>query len=409
MHISQNQERKILTAQKLPVYVVFGEYEFLQKELAGKIVRYLLPEDEMDTGFQRIDGSASRAMEMVVNAAGSPSLFGGTQVVFVTDAQELKLAKADEPSGKKKPAAGDKYANYGVYENLVETIKTLKEDTHVVFVCGEPIKKPAGKTGVSRSETVLERCFSTIDEVGAAIEFPRMYDNDLLTWVKGRAMALGIVWSADLAEMFLEKSGKDVRHIVNELEKLSVYFADGPVTEEEMRKLITSSEDFFVNMLIDYMLEGRIRAALVTLERAFKSGTNENQVISMVAARLRQMWQARYLLDRGYFARVPKEYGGAAKDSIAKTLAAVKAEDQMAIAADPKDSLIKKAPFPVFQVLKYARNYSLENIESALRRTGDAEHRLKAIVRPKVGTDSIMLKALTIDIAAGATGAEIPR
>lgn len=402
MQYTGSQERKILTSAKQPVYVVHGEYEFLQKELAGKILRYLLPEDEMDTGLQRIDGGIDHAMDKVVNATCAPSLFGGTQVVFVSDAGGMILKKNPDASGKKKPELKDKYVNYYVYEKLLEAIESPNDDTYMIFLCNETVKRPGGKTGVSRSEKALDRCYTALDKAGAIIEFPRMYDNDLLMWIKGRANMLGIEWSQETAEMFMEKAGKDVRHIVNELEKISIYFQDGEkVDQENMRKLITSSEDFFVNMLIDLMLEGRVRAALVTMEMSFKSGTTGHQIVAMVSARLRQLWQARYLLDKGYFSRVPKAYGGEAKNAVSRAQSEVKPQHVAALSASAADSIVRKAPFAVFQLLKFASNYTLDEIEASLRRMAEVDHKLKAVFRPKTGTDDTMLQLMVADISSG--------
>lgn len=400
MQYTGRQERNILTGKKLPVYVIHGEYEFLQKEMADKILRFLMTEDEMETGLQRIDGGVDRAMDTVVNSSCAPSLFGGAQTLYVTNASSMTLKKNPDAAGKKKVELKDKYLNYYAFEKFVEAIESPEEETYMIFLCDETLKRPGAKTGVSRSEKILERCYTALDNAGAIVEFPRMYDNDLLMWIKGRAAMLGIDWTQELAEMFMDKAGKDVRHISNELEKLSIYFEGGKVDKENMRRLLTSSEDFFVNMLIDMMLEGRARAALVTMEMSFKSGTAGHQVVAMVAARIRQLWQVRYLMDRGYFSRIPRSYSGEAKNAISRAQGAVKPEDVRALAANESDSVVKKAPFAVFQLMKFAGNYTLEEIEAALRRTAEVDHKLKAIIRPKTGTDATMLDFMVTDIAA---------
>jgi len=408
VRIRFDRDRELFGAGKKPAWACCGEYEFLQKETAWKIVDFLLPEEERDVGFQRFFGSEPDALDSIADAATSRSLFDSTRVLLVYEAEKLALVKNEEAVGRKGLSESQRYKNFRAYEKLVEAISGGEEGVHLVFIHEGTLKKPAGKTGRSRSEKVLQRCYPELDKHGVIVDAPRMFDDQLLDWMRGRAAAAGIKWDLEKAEMFMDWAGKDVRHLANEVEKLSIFFGDRDVESREMRRLVTSSEDFFVNYMIDFIFQRRAKAALASLERSVERGAHPVFIVSVLASRLRQLWQARYLLDHGYFASVPREYGGRAKAVVAAEMKKVKDQHAAALADSTADSILRKTPYAVYHLLVPAQKFSLGEIEDAISATGDVDRRLKAIVRPKRGSDQIMLQSLITDIVCGTTGAAAP-
>ena len=69
MDIHHREQARIFGSLKKPVYVCHGQYEFLQKELAKKIIDFLMPRDDQQIGLLRIDGSGSEAIYDMINAS----------------------------------------------------------------------------------------------------------------------------------------------------------------------------------------------------------------------------------------------------------------------------------------------------------------------------------------------------
>lgn len=409
MNVRYEQEEKIFRSAGKPFYVCHGEYEFLQKEMAEKIVNHLLPRGERDFGLQKFDGSEESALAGVINAAAAPSLFSPKQVLLIDNAQDFTLKKNEATEGKSNIPPEEKYENYGLYGHFVRMLERPRSEVHLVMICHDELKAPAGKTGVSRSEKMLVRNYSLLDKNGVLIHFPRMYDRDLAAWIADRARRVGLRLAAEQSEELLEWAGKDVRHLANEIEKMAVFAGDEKqLSMEDMRRLVTSSEDVFVNLLIDYMLAGRGKAALRMLDRSFKGGDNPVFIINTIASRLRSLWQARYLIEKGYFRRLPEEYGFAAKGKISEAVREVAEADRSVLSAEKKSSILGKTEFAIYHLLKPARRFTLPRIETAISAALDVDRRLKGIARPKHGSDEIMIQNYIVDIAREVKSAGVP-
>ena len=404
MDIRYDDEAKIFKSVKKTVYVCHGENEFLHKELAKKIVDFLMPAEEQETGLLRFDGNEEGALDRVMEAAMSPSLFAPRQVIYVDNAQSFTLKKIETEDGEtRKLTDEEKYSNHAQYERFLRIIRQSKSGVHLVLICNADLKRPSGKTSKSRSERMLQRCYAELDKYGALVHFPRMYDEDLVEWIQDRARRLGVRMKSDEAEQFLEWAGKDVRHLASEIEKLAVYSDyNGGFGSAELRRLVTSSEDMYVFQLVEYMLEGRAKAALRALKRSLEGGADPVYIAVIISNRFRLLWQARYLLDRGYFPNLPEDYKYGGKAVVPPGMARVTDADRSVLTAEKGSSILSKTPFAVYHILKPARRYSRGRIEAAMAGLMDVERRLKGIARPKHGTDEIMVQNFIVDVAKNA-------
>jgi DNA polymerase III subunit delta len=408
MELHFEQEEKIFKSVKKPIYVCHGEYEFLQKELARKIVDFLLPADEKDVGLQRFDGVDADALAGVINAASAPSLFAATQVLFIDNAQSFALKKKEEAEGKKGLADEKKYENHKLYEHFARLIEKPVAGVHLVMICRDELRAPAEKTSAGRSEKMLQRLYNSISKSGMLIKFPAMYDEGLAAWIIDRGRRRGLFLTDEQAESLLEWAGKDVRHLANEIEKMSVYVGDNrQLTMKEMRRLATSGEDVFVNHLADYMLKGKGKSALFMMDRSIEGGSHPVKIVAVLASRLRSLWQARYLLDRGYFKRLPKEYKYG-KSMVIEETRRVSDADRSVLTSDKKSSILSKTPYAIYQLLVPARRLTLKQIEWALEYAMDVDRRLKGIKKPKHGSDEIMIQNYIVDVVAGIKEAGVP-
>jgi len=404
VEIRNDEEEKIFRTLKRPFYICHGEYEFLQKELAVKIASFLLPDDEKDSGFTMIDGSESNAMAAIYAAASERSLFSSTQIIVVDNAQAIELVRNPESVGKTKVPETERYSNWSDFARLVRIAENPDSGTHIIFIFGDELKTTASKSGKSRSEKAIQRLFPTLEEKSLVIHFRRMYDEDMSDWIMKRALRTGLRLNVEQCDMLLELAGKDVRHLSNEIEKIATFARESSRVEtRDLRRIVTSSEDIYVNYMIDYMLDGRGKPALVMLERSFDGGAHPVFILTVVVSRLRALWQAKYLLDKGCFPKLPNEYKFGGKKILPENIARISDADRSVLTADARTSILSRTPFGLFQILKHAARFSLEQIEESLRYAASVDRRLKGISRPKHGTDEIMIQNFIVDLAKGVT------
>jgi DNA polymerase-3 subunit delta len=409
MDIGSENESKIFKTVGKPVYVCHGEYEFLQKELADKIVRYLLKPDEIDVSLVKINASEPNALETLLSEAGSRSLFSDNRVIYVDNAENLKLLKNERAEGEKKLPPEEKYTNWKQFEAFSSMMRKPPEGARIIFVCGEELRKPSGKGGAMRTEKILQRAYEDIAKTGVLVRFARMYDDAYAEWIVSRARREGLRLTLDQAERLLDMAGKDVRHLANEVEKLAVRAGDSrQISDDDMRMIATSSEDVYLYMMMDFMTSGKGRLALALLERSMEAGGAPAQIIAFLTSRFRQLWQARYLLDKGYFAYLPKEFKFGGKKTVSDGMAAVTEADKSILCSDQKSSILGKTQYAAYNMLVPARRMTLSQIEDVMTRIVDIERRMKGIEKPKIGSDVMMIQNLIVDISRDVRSAAVP-
>ncbi|HOO56299.1 MAG TPA: DNA polymerase III subunit delta [bacterium] len=406
MDIKFTDEAKIYKSAKKPVYVLHGGYEFLQKEMAEKIINYLMPKEEQQTGLVRIDAAGDESIYEVINTANAPSLFSTDQVILVDNADLFTLVRREENKGKKNLSESEKYKNFKLFENFVGIATNPPKGIHLVFIYNSDLKKVTGRTA-SRSEKMIQKAYKEFEKNGVMISFPRMFDDDLVGWLMVRARKNGIQFTSEQAEMIRELGGADVRHLANEVEKLAAFSGDkSQLTSKEIKRLVSSCEDIYVFHAIDYMLKGEGRKALSMIQRAMDSGAAPVYIINVISGRLRQIWQARYLIDKGYFRNVSGlKYD---KFAVINGIASVSDGDKSVLSIDKKNSIMSKTPFAVYHLLVPAKNLTLDEIEEALRISLDIDRRLKGIEKPRHGTDEIMIEKYIVDVSRNIRSAGVP-
>lgn len=396
---------KLRGAGPRPFYVCHGEYEFLNKEFAAEALKLLVPDAAERAGVtQRFDWSEGEdAVDAWSEAAGSLSLFGGGQLLIVDNAHVPALKRKPNPAAKAKNE--DKFTNWISYRRFERVVEDPLDGVHTIFLCHEPLNKVKTLTG-RRSDKFIQRLYPLFSDKGAVVEFAKLWDNQIVAWINARLMAQGLRIGNETAEFLLAWAGSDLRHLDNEIQKLATYLGDGAaVTEDHVRTLITSCEDQFVYLLIDTIMEGRGDEALRLLDMALVGSTQPLFVIAAFSGVMRDMWQARYLMDRGYFKHMPERYN---KMKTLNEAARVGEADRRVLSPDGK-CLADRSPYIVFHAVRRARLLPLKTIENIMRRLMDIDCQLKGIMRPKKGTDEILLHQLVSDLTFVVRKAAAPR
>lgn len=389
-----NALERIRKAAPLPFYVVHGEYEFLNKEFAAALGRAFVPDDaERDSLTQRFDWSeGEKALDDWAQAAGTPSLFGGDQLLIVDNAHEPALRRKPNPAKNAKD--GDKFSNFGPYQRFERVLAEPLDGMRTIFLCHEPLRKTTSLKG-HRSDKFIQRTYPILAEKGAVIEFPHMYDNHIAQWLGARVRANELLINNETAEFMLAWAGQDLRHLANEVDKLAAYLGPGAVvTDNNIRELVTSCEDQFVYQLFDAIMEQRGGDALHLLEMSLKGSGSPLQIVASFGGLMRDMWHVRSLMDRGHLRGMPRMYN---KMAVAEEAAAVPREVRESLSSLGV-LLLDSSPFRLFQSVRRARLLPLKTIEAVTRRLSDIDCQLKGIRRPKKGEDEVLLQQLVSDL-----------
>ena len=188
MKLSYTKLRDRLESGKLePVYVVTGDQDLLRELASEEICRHALGGEATAFNFEKLDGEDTDG-GLIAMASNTLSMMGGRRVVLVKRAQK-PLEKSEE---------------------LAAYLGAPAETTVLVL----ELSKNPDKRRKAWKEVEKKACVVTCDT-------PKTYELD--DWVSEQARARDLKLGRDGVRYLAGEFGTDLRRLLNELEKLSLY------------------------------------------------------------------------------------------------------------------------------------------------------------------------------------------
>lgn len=185
---------------------------------------------------------------------------------------------------------------------LLEALPTLPPTNHLVFVDIAPPRE-GGTRDTSFGRSTFLKALREVP--GADIrEFRPLRasgrDNEVATWVRGRAQATNLAIEPAAIAALVEHVGADLRILAGELEKLARYAGPRTITRQDVDALTPEAHETNVFSLVDSVVEGRQGQAVVFLRAQIADGNDEPlRVQALLARQVRNLVRARELLDAG--------------------------------------------------------------------------------------------------------------
>jgi DNA polymerase III subunit delta len=191
-----------------------------------------------------------------------------------------------------------------------------------------------------------ERLLAAVKKSGEVHTFEQPTGKALVRWVVGHAKGLDLDLPEDVAGGLIERCSGDKQRLVNETEKLALYVADRPATEEDVEALCPPDVQSNIFAFVDALAAGDRARALELLEDLISTGEPPLRLTYMVRRQFRLVARARALFARG------ASQGEAAKE-------------------------LKVPPFVARKLDEQARGLDDEDLERALALILDLERGLK--------------------------------
>jgi DNA polymerase III subunit delta len=191
-----------------------------------------------------------------------------------------------------------------------------------------------------------ERLLAAVKKSGEVHTFEQATGKVLVRWVVGRAGELGLDIPENVAGDLIGRCSGDKQRLATEIEKLALYVAGRPATEEDVDTLCPPDVQSNIFTFVDALAAGDQAGALKLLEDLISAGEPPLRVTYMVRRQLRLVARTSALFARG------ASHGEAAKE-------------------------LKVPPFVVRKLDEQARGLDVENLERALTLILDLERGLK--------------------------------
>ncbi|ABO51016.1 DNA polymerase III, delta subunit [Desulforamulus reducens MI-1] len=261
-----------------PVYLFYGEEEYLKEKAVEKFKEFLLPQ-AADFNLDLLDGEEAD-IDTVISFAENMPFMAERRLVIVKNAPWF--------SGKGKNEAGGEDKGSGKDTVLLKYLNNPASTTCLVFVAKEAVDR--------RKKTYKE-----ISAKGQVIDFKMLKPSEMITWVNQIVKGTGKTIEPSAARAIVEANGKlGLLNLKNEVNKLISYLG----SEQEITSAIVG-EVGVINIeqniftVVDDAVAGHTSKALNGIRELLSLKEQPTKILALLARQLRIALQAEALLREG--------------------------------------------------------------------------------------------------------------
>ena len=236
------------------LYHFTGEEDFLKEEAWRKISSILVPEDLKSFNLNLLYGSETSAVEIINEASTSP-INSEKRLVVVFDLHKLSPFYKDV---------------------LLSYLPKLPDFTCLVLI--------------SPKLTSKTKFYSTLDKLATTVDFPRLYDNQIPTWIEAKVREYGRKIEREAVLILHKYVGNNLSDIAFEIEKLVMYVGDrGSINSLDVESVVGFSKTYNIFQLNDAIGEKDCEKGLEILKNLFLLGEKPGTVIYRLAEHLERL------------------------------------------------------------------------------------------------------------------------
>ena len=141
------------------------------------------------------------------------------------------------------------------------------------------------------------RFFQLFKKNGLALEFKRIYDDQLPSFVKELAKANQVTLTGEALKLFCKRVGTNLAEVQGEMDKLVGYLGERNLADEnDVAAIVSDAKIESIFDLTDALGEGDTSLALRLLDRLLAEGQAPLMVLTMMTRHFRQMWKISELV-----------------------------------------------------------------------------------------------------------------
>ena len=260
------------------IYVLHGDDEFTIEERVASMREEVGLPDLRDINVTELDGRSVTLDELVGISSTVPFLADKRLVMARGLLSRFESGRRGRQTAQPKP-------NLGEWAGLAERLGTLPDTTDLVFVDGE----------IASSNPLLR----ALGKIGQPQRYARPNQRQVSRWIMDRAQQSGISIEPRAAASLSESVGNDLRVIVSELEKLSLYRSGATIRHGDVAELVSYARDASIFAAVDAILEGRSGAAIRMVHGLLQGGAPPSYLLVMLARQVRLLILAKELKAEG--------------------------------------------------------------------------------------------------------------
>lgn len=325
-----------------PLYLLFGEEEFLIDEGLDALLAKTVDESTRSFNYDQFHGAETQLRDMMERAQAYP-IMAERRVVVVRD--------IDRAIGSRK---GDDGSGFYGYLAAPPPTTTLIATAATAAFLGKGKAKPKAP-------------YDLFINNGVAIHYKKIYDRELASWVTGRIGRRKKKITPEAVELFVSYVGASLRTLHNEIEKLFTFVEErAEIGIDDVRAVVGASKTWNVFELQKAIGEKRLETSVEITERMLRGGEPPQLILTMLTRYFTLLWRLVEVRTRFRDSR------DAARE-------------------------VGISPFFISEYLAALNRYSLPNIRNALEALLETDIALKSTRT----SPSILLQLLLVSIVQG--------
>jgi DNA polymerase-3 subunit delta len=156
-----------------------------------------------------------------------------------------------------------------------------------------------------------KKFFTELKKKAAMVEYKRLYDNKLNSFIMSEAASQGKSIESAAADLLAFLIGNNLQELSSQVEKLIIYSGSrSRIQMDDVKVIASDSKAFSVFELARFMGTKDLQNALKSLNTLFRNGEEVPMMVGALSRHFRQLWRVRELLDnRAPQAEISKEAG----------------------------------------------------------------------------------------------------
>lgn len=249
-------------------YLFFGAETYLMKDYETALTKAILPEGTEMMNHDIFEEKRATAAA-IMDAAETFPFLNEKRLVTVRNSEFF------QKGGRKEEA-----------ERLKEFLADLPESVCLLFI-EEKVEKTSA-------------LYKAVVKYGQAVEFKKLTEKDLATWVKKVCKDNGMQMSEGVLGLFLQTVDHDMENIEGELMKLIAYKGDETeIKAEDIRAVCTASLEARVFDLVKAVAEKRPEKAVQIYRTLLSLKESPYMVLSLITRQFRFILETKLLSENG--------------------------------------------------------------------------------------------------------------
>jgi DNA polymerase-3 subunit delta len=292
------------------LHILYGQDHFSLYQAVERIKADLGDWEMVATNTTSLEGQHLTLSELRNKCDAAPFL--SSQRLVIVDGL---LGRFEVKQGRPRSGKGTtKFENgLGEWEGLASYIKQMPETTVLMLVDGE-----------MKGHNPLLKKLSPLAEVRT---FPLLRGRDLKAWIQQRVREEGGDITPQAVNLLAGFIGGDLWAMNSEIQKLLLYSQERPISEDDVRQLVSYVQEANIFALVDAVAEGRTELAQRILHRLYHEGVAPTYILAMITRQFRLIAQAQDLEPGLSRLEIQDRLGLKSSYSLDKTLAQAKLYD----------------------------------------------------------------------------------